>query len=150
MLISSERARGSANEINTSFAVRDTAERSKHRTSWIGRLFQAAFKAVTQRDEDAPQPSKRRRGEKDGGGPTMFQAQPPPAHHAGRPAARGRYATLRTGTTKSAGQGRGHEAHAALHLTDTLDWLQLWQDNNTGHWPDDNFSAKQNQYFPQP
>jgi hypothetical protein len=149
MLISHERAKGNASETTTSFAVRDTAERSKSRTSWIRRLFQAAYKAVTQRDEDAPQPQKRRRGEKEGGGPIMVQAQPPSHHAAGGPAARGRYATLRAGTTKSAGQGRGHEANAALHLADTLDWLQLWQDNNT-HWPDDDFSAKQNLYFPQP
>jgi hypothetical protein len=69
------------------------------------------------------------------------------ARPAGSPAARGRYAALRPGAAvqKSGGQ----EAQAALHLADTLDWLTLWQDN-AEHWPDDDFSAKQDRYFPQP
>ena len=73
-------------------AVRDTVEGSKNRT--IKGLFKAAIKAITQRDDDAPQPSKRRRGEKEGGGPIMMRLF---ARPAGRPAARGRYAKLQAG-----------------------------------------------------
>ena len=74
-------------------AVRDAAEGSKNRTSWIRGLFTAAWKAITQCDDDAPQLQKRRRrGEKEGDGPVMMRR--PPARHADRPAARGRYAAL--------------------------------------------------------
>jgi hypothetical protein len=108
------------------------------------------FKAVTRRDDDAPQPQKRRRrGEKEGGGPIMVQALPLPARHVGRPAARGRYAMLGAGTAKFDGADSGHDAPAILHLADTIEWLQLWQDN-TDLWSEDDFSAKQNRYFPQP
>ena len=38
-----------------------------------------------------------------------------------------------------------------MYLADTLDWLNLWQDNaDNGHWLDDDFNAKQDRYFPQP
>lgn len=123
------------------------ASGSKNRTSWIKRLFRTAFKAITQRDEDAPQPQKRRRrGEKEGEGPIMVR---PPALYAVRPAARGRYASLGSGPAQRSTIAVGHVEKAALYLADTLDWLQLWQDNTT-HWPDDDFSAKQDRYFPQP
>jgi hypothetical protein len=126
-------------------AVRDTAGGSRNRTTIKG-LFKAALKAITQRDDDAPQPRTRRRGEKEGGGPILMRLFPRPA---GRPAARGRYATLRAGAaTPHLAQG-GHEAQAALYLSDTLDWLKLWHDN-ADHWPDDDFNAKQDRYFPQP
>ena len=73
---------------------------------------------------------------------------------AGKPAARGRYADLRAKPPKAAAARTPADpyAGAGLHLADTLEWLQLWQDNaNAGDWPDDNFSAKQqDQYFPQP
>jgi hypothetical protein len=113
----------------------------------IAKLFRTAKLAVTRRDPDAPQATRRRRGEKEGGGPVIMR---PVARPAGRPAARGRYAMLRAGTAapQSFAQGR-HEAHALLYLADTLDWLKLWQDN-AEHWPDDDFSAKQDRYFPQP
>jgi hypothetical protein len=40
---------------------------------------------------------------------------------------------------------------AFLSLSDTLDWQALWQANaNIEQWHDDDFSAKQDQYFPQP
>jgi hypothetical protein len=45
------------------------------------------------------------------------------------------------------------EAYAVAtgYLCDTLDWLNLWQDNaDNGHWHDDDFSAKQEQHIPQP
>ena len=50
---------------------------------------------------------------------------------------------------QKSGASGGHGAQAALYLADTLDWLKLWQDN-ANHWPDDDFSAKQDRYFPQP
>jgi hypothetical protein len=79
------------------------------------------------------------------------------------PAARGRYAALR-GTMKakkigfaSAATDATHDrpttayAEATLFLADTLGWLSLWQDNaDNEHWLDDDFSAKQDRYFPQP
>ena len=40
---------------------------------------------------------------------------------------------------------------ATAYLADTLDWLNLWQDNaDNDHWFADDFSAKQDRYFPQP
>jgi hypothetical protein len=90
---------------------------------------------------------RRRRGEKEGGGPIMVR---PPMRRADRPAARGRYARLRAGAAaQRSTAGEGRDVQAALYLADTLDWLQFWQDN-TGHWPDDDFSAKQDRFFPQP
>jgi hypothetical protein len=42
-------------------------------------------------------------------------------------------------------------AAASGYLSDTLDWLNLWQDNAAhDHWLDDDFSAKQDQNYPQP
>jgi hypothetical protein len=109
-------------------------------------LFKAAIKAITQRDDDAPQPqTRRRRGENEGGGPILMRLFTRPA---GRPAARGRYAILR-GTAAQKSGASGQEARAVLYLADTLDWLKLWQDN-ADHWPDDDFSAKQERHFPQP
>ena len=44
-----------------------------------------------------------------------------------------------------------HEAQAALYLSDTLEWLNLWQYNaNNEQWFDSDFSAKQDHDFPQP
>ena len=73
------------------------------------------------------------------------------ARPAGRPAARGRYAKLQAGAAaqKSGASGEQEAQAALLYLADTLDWLKLWQDN-ADHWPDDDFSAKQDRYFPQP
>jgi hypothetical protein len=45
------------------------------------------------------------------------------------------------------------ESYAAArgYLSDTLDWLNLWQDNAAhDHWLDDDFSAKQDRNFPHP
>jgi hypothetical protein len=42
-------------------------------------------------------------------------------------------------------------AGADTYLSNVLNWLNLWQANaNNGQWPDDNFSVKQDHYFPQP
>ena len=128
-------------------ADRASAEGSKNRTTSIKGLFKAAIKAITHRDDDAPQPSKRRRGEKEGGGPLLMRLFVRPA---GRPAARGRYAKLQAGAAAQNSGASEQEAQAALlYLANTLDWLKLWQDN-ADHWPDDDFSAKQDRYFPQP
>jgi hypothetical protein len=125
---------------------RASAEGSKNRTTIKG-LFKAAIKAITQRDDDAPQPqTRRRRGEKEGGGTIMVRLF---ARIAGRPAARGRYAALQGEAAAQHFAQSGHEAQAALYLSDTLDWLKLWHDN-ADHWPDDDFNAKQDRYFPQP
>ncbi len=123
--------------------VRDTVSGNKHQTISIKGLFKAAIKAITGRDDDAPQPEarKRRSGEKEGSGPLLRRLA---ARFAGRPAARGRYARLRKGPVQA--------DKAALHLSDTLDWLTLWQENaaNNEQWIQDNFNAKQDQHFPQP
>jgi hypothetical protein len=110
-------------------------------------LIKAAIRAIAQRDDDAPQPqTRRRRGEQDGGGPILMRLF---ARAAGKPAARGRYATLHAGGEQKFATGGQQEARAELYLADTLEWLKLWQDN-AEHWPDDDFSAKQDRYFPQP
>jgi hypothetical protein len=57
-------------------------------------LFKAAVKAITPRDPDAPQPQKKRSGDKKGGGLMMLVMRA-----AGRPAARGRYRALRRAAT---------------------------------------------------
>jgi hypothetical protein len=53
------------------------------------------------------------------------------------------------GTAAQKSGASGQEVRAVLYLADTLDWLKLWQDN-ADHWPDDDFSAKQERHFPQP
>lgn len=67
-----------------------------------------------------------------------------------RAVARGRYAGLRP--ARKAQEAIAPEpitsadayARARLYLSDTLDWLNLWQDNaDNDHWHDDDFSAKQ-------
>ena len=61
----SERANESASETDTSFAVRDTAERSKNRTSAASPIlqrFRAARKALCD-DEEPPPAAKKRSGE---------------------------------------------------------------------------------------
>lgn len=114
----------------------------------IAKLFRTATVAIFRRDPDAPQPTRRRRGEREGGGPVMMR---PVARPAGRPAARGRYAMLRAGAAAPEFAPGWHEAQAGLYLADTVDWLKLWQDNaNDEQWPDNDFSAKQDHYFPQP
>jgi hypothetical protein len=138
-------------------------------------LFRAAAKAVTRRDPDAPKPEARKRR---GGGTdsrVLFLRRRP--HHVTEPAARGCYARLAAPTAEPANEfvraanilcsiaqdiadmftdlnerlaevfhGKG------LYLSDnTLDWLNLWQDNaNNEQWQNEDFGAKQDNYFPQP
>jgi hypothetical protein len=70
--------------------------RSKQAAEAVRRLFKAAVKAITPRDPDAPQPQKKRSGEKHGGGLMMLRQV---IRAAGRPAARGRYRALRRAAT---------------------------------------------------
>jgi hypothetical protein len=115
-----------ANE--TSPADRDFAGPNKNRTiaGAIKALFGQASKILTRLDEDAPQPSRRRRGETE--------------KDFGPAAAR----ILRRATKKTAYRA------ARAWLSDTLDWLNLWQANAGENNLDDDFSAKEDRYFPQP
>jgi hypothetical protein len=91
-------------------------------------LFRAAVRAVTQRAEDGPKPEARRRRGETGKGFGL--------------AAR---AIMRRIAVMPAGAG------APAWLSDTLDWLNLWQENADNHYAlDDDIGAKQDQYFPQP
>jgi hypothetical protein len=121
-------------------------------------LFKDAVKAVTCRakkdDEDEPQP--RRRGETDKGFVAACRAiLQRAAVKTGAAAARGSYAALRVAKAepKAAPEvvAPATYARVGLSLSNTLDWQALWQDNaNNDQWHDDNFSARQDQYFPQP
>ena len=130
-------------------AVRDTArgeqgpDDSRHDHQ---ELFRAAVKAITG-NNDEPQPAARRRkGETEGDLPKPVVR---PAV-ADAPAARGRYAALQPAKAEQAAFA-GDPYAGAWYLSDTLDWLNLWQDNaDNGHWHDDDFNAKQERYFPQP
>lgn len=67
--------------------------------------------------------------------------------------ARGRYTTLKPAPreTPETVAPVGTYDRAALYLSETLDWLNLWQDNaDQDHWLDERFSAEQNQTAPQP
>jgi len=121
----------SASANNSSDTVRGTVSRSKnHTTGGIRRLFRAAVKAVTRRaEEPAPEPRRRRSGE------------------TGKAFASAAKSALRRAVRIPANAC----ATAAVYLADTLDWLNLWQDNAANDpWLDDDFSAKQDRNFPQP
>ncbi|MGE4046480.1 MAG: hypothetical protein AB7F35_16600 [Acetobacteraceae bacterium] len=82
--------------------------------------------------------------------------------HAGKPAACGRYTVLGRVTAAVAQLRHGFadaaedaaacaHADAGLYLADTCAWLQAWQHNaDEAQWHGDDFSATQDQYFPQP
>jgi len=117
-------------------------------------LFRAAVKAVTCREEN-PQPKpRRRRGETDKGFVATCRAMMRRAAKTGAAVARGRYAGLQEAQEAIAPEPittADAYASARLYLSDTLDWLNLWQDNaDNDHWHDDEFSAKQDQNFLQP
>jgi hypothetical protein len=101
-----------AGETETSPADRDFAGPSKNQTisGAIRGLFRAAVKAVTRSDDDEPPPPRRRRGETDKGFVLASRA-----------------ALRRTVSMPC-------EAYAAAtaYLADTIDWLNLWQDNAEG------------------
>jgi hypothetical protein len=116
----------SANE--TSPADRDSAGPSKNRTiaGAVKALFKEAHAIFACITEDAPTPPRRRRGETD----KSFG----PAANIVR-----RVAEIPVCTA------------TRLWLSETLDWLNLWQDNAESHYAlDDDISAKQDQNFPQP
>lgn len=101
------------------------------------------------READEPQPERRRRkGETEGG------MRRPAAPLNPAPAARGRYVALRPLKAEEPVQRiimPASPTTATVYLADTLDWLNLWQANaNHEQWPGDDFSAKQDHYFPQP
>jgi len=136
-------------------AVRDTAEGSKNRTiaGTIKGLFRKVAKAITHDDaEPAPEPRRRRSGETEGEFRKLVRQI---THHiaAAGATARGRYAALRPVKAAPAASITAVDPYiaAGLYLSDTLDWLQLWE-NNAGddQCLDDSFSPQQDRSFPQP
>ena len=126
-------------------------------------LFRAAVKAVTHRAEDEPPPPARRRGGETGKG--FVRAWRAVLHRAAMKtgaAARGRYAALRLAKADLSTEALAKVepeaftpadayARTGMYLSDTLDWLNLWQDNaNNEPWSDCDFNAKQDHDFPQP
>ena len=116
-------------------------------------------KAITQRDPDAPRPqAKRRRAGGTESHAPLYQTRALPR----RIAARGRYAALRS--TKAVVPALRHSftdaaddaatqiyADTGLYLADTCAWLQAWENNaDYVQIHDVQFSAIQDQYFPQP
>jgi hypothetical protein len=117
-------------------------------------LFRAAVAAVTWRSANPPpKPRRQRGGETDKGAVAPWQTMLHRFVKTGA-AARGRYAALQT--VQEAAEPASTYDRVALYLSDTLDWLNLWQDNaGHDHWLDDHsldgeFSAEQNRNFPQP
>ena len=107
-----------------------------------------------------PQPKLRRQrsGETDKGAVAPWQTM---LHRFAKTGAvaRGRYAALQPVPEAAEPEFVAPAStydRVALYLSDTLDWLNLWQDNaGHDHWLDDHsldgdFSAEQNQTFPQP
>jgi hypothetical protein len=150
-----------ASENGSTSADRASAEGSKHQTirAVIKGLFKDAVKALTRHgDEDEPPQPRRRSGETDKGFVMAWRTMLHRAATKTGAAARGRYAALRP--AKAALAKAEPEAVACVadpytaataYLSDTLDWLNLWQDNaDNDHWLDDDFSAKEDRYFPQP
>jgi len=158
------RAPGNArNEIDSILAGSDPAGSGKHQpvggtAAAIKALFSAAKALLWPKDEDEPKPeARRRRGETDKGFAAACRTMLRRAARTGA-VARGRYAGLRP--VRKAQEAKAPDsiapgdayARARMYLADTLDWLNLWQDNaeNNDHWYGDEFSAKQDQEFPQP
>jgi hypothetical protein len=125
-------------------------------TGSLNRTIAAAIKALfrmvanvlaDKADEPSPGTARRRRGETDGSLLKPIVSRPA---LAGRPAARGRYAALQPARVEREAALYADDPYAAAtaYLSDTLAWL--WQNTNNDQWHDDDFSAKQEQYFPQP
>jgi hypothetical protein len=157
----------SASETYTSPGDRDFPGPTKNRTiSAIKELFGAA-KAVLRRaakedDEDEPQ-RRRSSGETDKGlGRVDVRAYR--AAERGQPG--GRYDGLKEAGKQIGAAARSAEPKAApkplvapadtyarvcLSLADNLDWLNMWEANaNNEQWHTADFSAKQDQFSPQP
>jgi hypothetical protein len=124
-----------ARTLSTS-ADRASAEGSKNRTipGAIKRLFRAVANALTWRDDEAHEPRRRRRS-----GETEGELRKPLVHPdpADAPAARGRYAALQPAKAEKAAREADPYVGAHAYLSDTLHWLNLWQDTMT-----DNFMAR--------
>jgi hypothetical protein len=114
-------------------------------------LFSAAKALVCRSTDDEPQPQeRRRRGETDKGAVAPFRTMLRRLAKTGAAAARGRYAALQPAPQKAAEPASSY-GRVALYLSNTLDWLNLWQDNaDNDYWIEDDFSAKQDQNVPQP
>jgi hypothetical protein len=67
-------------------------------------------------------------------------------------AARGRFARLRPAKVEQEALAPANAyAGTGTYLSDTLEWLNLWQYNaNNEQWSDSDFNAKQDHDFPQP
>jgi hypothetical protein len=102
-------------------------------------------------DEEKPQP-RRKSGDTDKGFIAACRTMLHRASTTTGVAARGRYARLRP--AKAAPETFAPTDaydHTGMYLSDTLEWLNLWQDNaNNGQWSDSDFNAKQDHDFPQP
>lgn len=150
---------GAASENYSILAGRGLAGSSKNRTipGAIKGLFRAAVKAVTRRAEDEPQPQARRRsGETEKGFIMAVRRRYDRLLETHRAVARG-------GTGKAFGEA-AKEALLAAPIPedfargggyggDLFDPASAyWQGNNANNeqWQNDDFSAKQDQYFPQP
>jgi hypothetical protein len=112
-------------------------------------LFRAAVAAVTRRSPNPqPKPRRQRSGETDKGAVAPWQTMMHRLVKTGA-VARGRYAVLQP--TQEVEEPASAYDRVALYLSDTLDWFNLWQDNaGYDHSLDGEFSANQNQTFPQP
>ena len=112
-------------------------------------MFRAAAEGMSQCAE-APQPKARRRRGGETRGAFGMAAKPMLRHAAPCSAvARGRYAALLP--VPEATAPADAYVHAAMCLSHTLEWLNLWQDNaDTNYWLDDEFNANQHQCFSQP
>jgi hypothetical protein len=123
-------------------------------------LFKAVIEAITQRDPDAPRPETRRRaGEKDGRGSARVNDD---HRYRNKPSARGRYAALRAVRTAAAKLRRKFSraandatapdiAEEVFNSITGFDLVTMWQQNaNAGQYLDQDLSASQDRYFPQP
>jgi hypothetical protein len=149
---------GAASENDETCATPGTAQATKRggykagRAGAAGKLFRAVAKAVTRRDDDEPPQPRRRSGKTDKGFVVVWRTA---LHRAAMmktdATARGRYAALQP-TKASPAAAADPFAAATAYLSNTLDWLNLWQANrmDSGAVFDDNFDTHQDHHFPQP
>jgi hypothetical protein len=153
----------STSENNSISAGRDPAGSSKHQTTGgsaaaaIKGLFSAAKALLCRKDEDEPPPPARRSGETEKGFIVAVRRR---CYDRLRE-------THRAVTRGGSGKAFGEAANAALLAAQMPEDLShagggygadlfdpasaYWQDNaNNDQWHDGDFSAKQDQYFPQP
>lgn len=119
-----------ASASDNSDTVRVTVSRSKNHTGGgIRRLFREAIQAMTGRAaEPAPAPRRRR-----GGGT-------------------GKAFALAAKTLATRGARMPAEVYrvATVWLSDTLDWLRLWDDNSVSDALDEDYNTKQDHSSPHP